>query len=271
MTGTSHATLDLVVTGGVARATLTRPEQLNSLTEQVMDDLDDVITGVADDPDVRVLVLTGSGRAFSVGLDLGLLDRAFADLGLFRSVLERLGGLCRSLEELPVPVVAAVNGLARAGGFELVVACDLVVIADDARIGDVHSSFGVVPGGGSTARLHRLIGLQRTRWLLYTARWLTAADAVAMGLAIEAAPAAALDERVTVLCQELLTAPRATLATIKRQLDAALLPSLREAAAVERALFLDHLARSPDAFEGFDAWREGRHPSWRAAAADDRT
>ena len=142
----AFTTIELVREERTAWIRFTRPEQLNSLTEQVLDDLDAALDAVEADREVRALVITGQGKAFCVGLDLGLLSRAFADPSYFESVLSRLGALCERLESLPVVTMAAVGGLARAGGFELMLACDLVVLAEEARIGDVHTVHGVAPG-----------------------------------------------------------------------------------------------------------------------------
>ncbi len=259
-------TLDLVVEGAVARATFTRPEQLNSISEAFLDDLDAVVASVRATPSVRALVLRGTGEVFSVGLDLALLDRAFADLDYFQHVLTRLAGTCLSLEEFEVPVVAAVNGLARAGGFELVLACDLVLAAEGARIGGVHTSFGVVPGGGSSVRLPRLVGPQRAKEIFFSARWMTGTEAAELGLALRAVPADRLDAAVDELLAGVVDKSRQCLGTVKRQMRRSSALPTREGVAVEREEFLAYL-RAPDSdgLEGFRAYRQQRRPWWAPA------
>lgn len=263
MTTSALPTLDLVVEGGVARATLNRPAQLNSISEALLDDLDTVVATVRSTPAVRALVLRGSGKVFSVGLDLALLDRAFTDLGYFEHVLTRLADICLALEELDVPVVAAVNGLARAGGFELILACDLVVVAEGARIGDVHTSFGVVPGGGSSVRLPRLVGPQRAKEIFFSARWMTGVEVAELGLALRAVPAGELDTAVDELLAGFVDKSRQCLGTVKRQMRRTAGLPTREGVAVEREEFFAYLrAPGSDGLEGFRAFREQRPPAW---------
>jgi len=258
-----YSTLDLVIEGPVARATFSRPEQLNSISEAVLDDLDAVVQLVHDTRAVRALVVRGTGDVFSVGLDLTLLDRAFGDLDYFEHVLTRLAATCLSLEELEVPVVAAVNGLARAGGFELALACDFVVASESARIGDVHTSFGVVPGGGSSVRLPRLVGPQRAKEIFFSARWLDGTEAADVGLALRAVPAEQLDAAVDELLRGMVDKSRSCLGTVKRQMRRTTALSTRDGVAVERQEFLAYLgAPDSDGIEGFRAYQQGRMPSW---------
>ena len=162
--------LTYTVRDRVAYVTFTTPERLNSITEQRMADLEAVVAAVRSDESLRALVLTGSGRAFCVGLDLGLLKQAFQDIAFFERQVRRLNAVLLDLEALPVATIAAVNGFARAGGFEIALACDLMLIADEAQIGDNHTHVGVMPGGGSTQRLPRRIGEQRAQELIWSAR-----------------------------------------------------------------------------------------------------
>ena len=239
-----------------------RPDQLNSITEPVIAELELVLDRVRADPEIRVLVIRGEGRAFSVGLDLDLLARAFEDPDFFRRVLRRYHQLLLDLEALEVPVIAAVNGLARAGGFELLLACDLVVIAEDARIGDNHTGFGVMPGGGSTFRLPSRIGEQRAKELIFTARWVTAAEAVEIGLALQAVPAGRLDVAVEKLCSELVDKPRGVHGAVKSVMRDIRGLAFSEAVEVELAEFDRYVLGGTEAREGFHAFREGRDPDW---------
>lgn len=259
-----YDTLDLTVDGRVAWIRFTRPERLNSITEDVLSDLEAALGAATAAEQVRAAVLTGSGRAFSVGLDLDLLDRAFREPDYLDGVITRLGALLRTIERLPVPVVAAVNGLARAGGFELMLACDLVVISEEARIGDVHTPFGVIPAGGATVRLPRVVGVQRAREILLTGRWLTAQEAVELGLALHAVPAAELTAAAAELAARLTDKPRECLGALKRQLvETADLPA-EAALAAERRVFLEYVTPPGSAAqEGFRAARERREPAWR--------
>jgi len=256
-------TMKFDVADRVARITFTRPEALNSITEDVIAELNQVCDRIDEDPGVRTLVITGSEDAFCVGLDLELLKRAFSDPPFFQSILEAYGGLLTRLAGTEVPVIAAVNGTARAGGFELILACDLVVLAEEARVGDVHSPFGVIPGGGSTQRLPRLVGRQRAFDLIATGRWLRPGEAVASGLAAASVPRIRLDEAVDRLVADLVSKPRALLATVKRLVRTATDTRLEEGLGLEIAAFVDRLrAEGSEAVEGFTAFIEGRTPDW---------
>jgi enoyl-CoA hydratase/carnithine racemase len=250
------------VRGRVARVTLSRPEVLNAVNEDVLQGLAEAISAVGRTPSVRALVIRGSGGAFCVGLDTELLKRAFADHGYFRDVLVRYNKVLLDVERLDVPVIAAVDGVARAGGFELLLACDLVVAAEDARIGDVHTRFGVMPGGGSTHRAIRKLGDQRARELIFTSRWLSGAEAAGYGIAMRAVPPAGLDAAVDELVASLIDKPRSCLAAVKAAIRESQGLPAEAAVDVEIEHFMRYLDKSPDAGEGFRAYLEGRPPSW---------
>jgi enoyl-CoA hydratase/carnithine racemase len=256
--------MDFYIRDRVAYLSFDRPDQLNAITEEVIDQLGESIATVAADPTLVAMVIQGTGKAFCVGLDIDLLDRAFEDSDYFTSVLQRYGQVLRELEALDVPVVAAVNGITRAGGFEMMLACDLVLAAEEARIGDVHTSFGVVPGGGSTQRLPRKIGDQKAKELILTARWLTAGDARDYGLVLAVTPLAELTARTEELLNDLRNKPGSVLRAVKRAMRIGSEEPLNRALDVEIAEFLTHLTAEPsDSREGFRAYREGRSPRWQ--------
>jgi enoyl-CoA hydratase/carnithine racemase len=259
----SHPTLDYSTHDRVAHATFARPTALNSITEQTLDDLNSVIASVQSDPYLRTLVLAGQGEAFSVGLDSELLDQAFGDLEYFEHVLTRLAAVCLSLEALDVPVIAAVQGVARAAGFELALACDVIVVDENAQIGDAHTAIGMVPGGGASVRLPRMIGVQRTRELVYSGRSLGGREAAEIGLAYRAVPAGELDGAVAALAATFTDKSRSCLATAKRQINRGLGVDTPTGVEQERGELTRYL-REPgsDAIEGFRAWQEKRSPSW---------
>lgn len=259
----SHATLDLRIADRAAHATFVRADALNSLSEQAFADLADVVSIVGSDPSIRALVIRGSAEVFSVGLDLDLLDRAIGEPDYFEAQLRRFGDVLLGLEALDAVTIAAVNGLTRAGGFELALACDLRVIADEARIGDVHTPFGMAPGGGSSWRLPRIVGPMRAKEIILTGRWLTGAEAAEVGIALRSVPLAELDAAVDALVTQLVGKSRNTLGTAKRMIERSHGVDSAEAVAIEIEEFM-RLIRSPgsDAVEGFRAWQEKRPASW---------
>jgi len=202
--------------GAALWATISRPGALNALDEEVLDHLESALDRVRDDPTRRALCVTGSSTAFSVGLDIDCLERGFRNHEYFRQLLDRVNHLLGRFEDCPVPVIAAVNGLARAGGFEIILAADLAIAADEARIGDNHLQFGVIPGGGATQRAPRRLGTMRAKELIFTARWLDAAEATALGLVLDHVPKAELRAAVDALVARIADKPRGALAATKQ-------------------------------------------------------
>jgi enoyl-CoA hydratase/carnithine racemase len=260
---TSHATLNYSTRERVAHAVFSRPDRLNSLSEEALDDLGVVVRNVQADREVRALVISGEGDAFSVGLDDELLEKAYGDPEYFENVLTRLAAAFLSLESLDVPVVAQVGGKALGAGFELALACDMIVAADDAVIGDGQLAAGVVPGGGASIRLPRLIGVQRARALIYSGRSLSGKEAAAIGVALRSVPAPELEAAVAELTATLVDKPRPCLATAKRQINRGLGVDTPTGVEQERRELIRYLQDySHDAVEGFRARRDGEAPSW---------
>ena len=259
-----YQTILLEKSDRIATLTLNRPKALNGISFEMMDEIDAALEDLRGDSGVKALVVTGAGRAFSVGADIGLLTDAFGDEGngRFRYFLERINAMLLNLEALPMPVIAKVNGLARAGGFEIILCCDLAVVADEARIGDNHTMFGVMPGGGATQRAPRKIGWQRAVELIYTGRWLTGPEAVEYGVALKSVPLADLDTAVEDLVAQLREKSRDCLGFVKKAAFHGLHQPIREGVNTEIRYFMEYLGSSPDAREGFNASREGRPPTF---------
>ena len=257
------STLRLDHADHVATVTFTRPERLNAIDEARLADMEAALHAVERDEAVRALVLTGTGRAFCVGLDLDLLERAFEDIPYFESVVRRLAAIIGRIEALSVPTIASINGYTRAGGFETALGCDFIIMADEARIGDAHADSGVVPACVSM-RLKRKVGDQRAKDLLFTARWLDGPQAVASGLALFSVPLAGLEDATLRYAATLVDKPAATLRHLKRLLTEGETLSPAEAIELELAAFVRYMAEEPWGREGYRAFRERREPSWRA-------
>ena len=258
----SHATLDYTREDRVASVTFVRPEEGNSLSEQALNDLNDVVARVQADHGVRVLVIRGRDGVFCTGVDAAVLEAAFGDLEYFEHVLTRVAATCLSLEALDVPVVAAVGGIASGAGFELALACDLILVSEDAQIGDGQTASGRVPGGGGTIRLPRAVGVQRARELIYSGRLLSGVEAAAIGLALRAVPAASFDAEVAALTAEFVDKSRHALAVCKRQINGGLGLDTRSGVEHERSEFMRYLTETGmDAVAGFRG-RGDRPPAW---------
>ena len=267
---TEFTDMEVVRRDNVIYATMNQIQRLNSITEGWLADLDAVVSLVEQDQTIKALVLRGTGRAFSVGLDQNLLDKAFDDAAYFSSVLERLGGILLRIEELNAPVVAAVNGLARAGGFELILCCDIVIVSDKAQVGDAHTAFGVVPGGGSSFRLPRIVGAMRAKEIFLSGRWMTPVELVDLGIAYRCVPHESLDQAVEECLGWLTDKSRNCLGTVKRQMLMTAAAPASEAINIEREIFLAYVTpEDSDAQDGFRSWREGRQPKWASRIADE--
>ena len=242
--------------GRIGHITLNRPAAMNAITVDLARALAAAVIDLGAATDV--IVLRGAGGNFSVGGDVKELERLHAEgPEALRTLFASFGRACAATTDVPVPVVAAVEGYAFAGGFELMLASDIVVIREDARIGDHHANFGMIPGGGSSQRLPRLVGRQRALGLLLSGEHLTGRDAVAWGLAYRSAPAAKFEEVLNALVQRLAhgsrTASVATKALVRTGLERPLAVGLAQ----EIDAVVEHLQR-PDALARFARLGETR-------------
>lgn len=207
----------------VATVALHRPDSLNAITPSMLHELGDALDRLAHDDSVGMVVLTGSGRAFSAGVDLKALGGTPIVDGAVGDVLDlparRVTGL---LTTMPKITIARVNGFCFTGALELAIACDLVVVAEEAKLGDTHAKWGLRPTWGMSQRLIRLIGPARARDLSYTARTFTGAEAAAWGLAARAVPRDELDASVAQLAADVLANSPEALAASKDLYAAAL-------------------------------------------------
>ena len=181
------------VDSGIGIITLNRPERHNAFDEELIAQLADALQDMEADPEVRVVVLSSTGRSFCAGADLR--ERAGMDPVQVRRCVAQIRGVMDKVENLPMPTIAAVNGAALGGGTELALACDLRVVAESAKMGLTETSLAIIPGAGGTQRLPRLIGKAKAKELIFTARRIDAAECLAIGLANRvAAPDRLLDE-----------------------------------------------------------------------------
>lgn len=168
-------------TDGVVVLTLARPEAMNAMSGALLDALWAEVEKMMVRREVRALILQGNEKAFSAGADLK--ERAGMTPEQTRTFLRKIRGIMDLVERVPMPTIAAVEGVAFGGGCELALSCDLRVLGRGAKIGLTECSLGIIPGAGGTQRLPRLIGASRAKELIFTARRLTAEDALAFGIA----------------------------------------------------------------------------------------
>jgi enoyl-CoA hydratase/carnithine racemase len=244
---------DVVITvdGPVVRATIDRPEARNAISPSVMEGLEAAVQR-ARESGARVLVLRGAGGTFCAGADLAFvlstIDQpgAMDDDGAFASVIRRLNEVLLDIEAAPFASVAVVDGFALAGGCELLLACDVVVADESARIGDRHLELGLLPGGGGSVRLYKALTPARSRWLLLSGEMITGAEAAEWGLVTRAVPGERLDEVAEAMIARLASRSADALSGAKEMIDAVRDIPVPDGIEAERRIFVDHMAKSDD-------------------------
>ena len=201
----------------MATITLNRPEALNAITRTMLEELADAVKEAGKDDDVRVVVLTGSGRAFSAGVDLKELgDRKLAKGGVGDTIDKPARKLIKTIQKIPKVVIARVNGFCFTGALEIALACDLIVCANEAKLGDTHTKWGLRPTWGMSARLANAVGRRRARELSFTAMTFTGEDAAAWGLANRSVPIDRLDECIADYAEQIRANSPGSIAAYKK-------------------------------------------------------
>ncbi len=204
------------VADAVATVTLARPEALNAITAPMLEELGSAFDALAADPSVAVVVLTGEGRAFSAGVDLKALGGRPLEGGAVGDFLDvPARALIERIQGIEAVVIAKVNGFCFTGALELALACDLVITADEAKIGDTHAQWGLRPSWGLSQRFPHAVGPQRARLLSYTARTFTGRQAEEWGLAALSCPVGELDAVVAEIAAVIASHSRGALAAYK--------------------------------------------------------
>ncbi len=245
---------------GAMWITMNRPRAMNSITPEILKGIGNALDQAAACGDLRAVVLTGTGRAFCAGADLKYVqgqanDGAASTNQFLNAVLATMN----RLERFPVPVIAAVNGMALAGGLELVLCCDLVIAARSATLGDAHANYGLLPGGGGSVRLPRKIGPTRAKYLLYTGDFIPAADLLASGLVNAVVDDDELTSAVEALVAKLAAKSPLGLRRMKALVDDGLGQPMESALRLELLASEAH-AYSEDMKEGLAAFNEKRRP-----------
>ncbi|HUF89830.1 MAG TPA: enoyl-CoA hydratase-related protein [Gemmatimonadota bacterium] len=246
--------------GGVRVLTINRPAKRNALNARVREELSAAVQEADADPDVRVLVLTGAGdQAFVAGADV----TEFAD----RTPIEQRRAMASptvfdTVWQASLPTIAMINGWCLGGGCELALACDVRVGADTATLGQPEVRLGIIPGGGATQRLPRLVGYGKALQLVLTGETIDGVSAYEIGLLDEVVPAAELRARTLEIAGAMADKSPVALALAKRALRAALELPLSAGLEQERDLFALAFA-SEDKAEGVQAFLEKRKPEWR--------
>ncbi len=219
---------------GIATVTLNRPDKLNALNRELRLAFCHAMQALRADPEVRAVIITGAGRAFCVGLDL-------RELGTGKSGIRDEGNatFVTVIEDMEVPVIAAVNGFAITGGFELALACDMMIAAEEAQFADTHARVGVMPGAGMSARLPRAVGIRKAKELSLTGNYLPAREAERMGLVNRVVAKEQLLTAARELAQQIAGANQKIVRQMKRLYDLTTRTTLEDALRIEQDSFRD--------------------------------
>jgi enoyl-CoA hydratase len=223
--------------GGIATITLNRPEALNALNVELRGAIERAFRELAADAEIRAAILTGAGRAFCAGVDLkelssGRRDRSGADAS----------DMIDAIQDFGAPLIGAVNGHAITGGFELALACDLLIASENAQFADTHARVGIVPGWGLSQKLPRLIGIARAKELSFTGNFIGAEQAERWGLVNRVVPAHELLPACQKLALDMLSCDPPSLRTYKQMIDRGYEGSFADGMALEQKVSREHMA-----------------------------
>ena len=250
------------VVNRVGVMTLNRPDNLNSWNQQMRDDLKSVVQSVAGDDNLGVLVITGTGRAFSAGEDVrgmkGLTDLSTRG---FRRVVRDIHNVFDELEAIEIPVIAAINGVAAGGGLEMALSCDFRFASEAAKLGFPENNVGLIPGSGGCSRLVKTVGLSAAKRLVMTGEMITAQKALEYRLIDELLPADMLMERAMEFANLLASKAPQALGIAKIVLNNSAKVDPDTARNFER-LGQSVLKRTKDHLEGANAFVEKRKPNF---------
>ncbi|MFN3384196.1 MAG: enoyl-CoA hydratase/isomerase family protein [Archaeoglobaceae archaeon] len=249
--------IELKKENGVLWVKFNRPEALNAINEEFLAGLKRAIDLAKTDKEIRVVVLTGEGRAFCAGADVKMFSRLSAFEA--REIIEELGKTLEELEDLPVPVIAAINGLALGGGCEIAMACDIVIASENAVFGQPEINLGIIPGAGGTQRLARIVGWKKAMELCLTGERIDAKTAEKLGLVNKVVEQDKLIEEAKTLAEKLKTKSPKALMLVKQAVNRGFKSDLGNGLKYERDFFALSFT-SKDAEEGIKAFVEKRAP-----------
>lgn len=266
----SYLTIKLLLDGAVARIALNRPERMNAVSEEMYLELQDALALISANDEVRSLVLTGcvlrrngvEKQAFCAGADLKEHSAAERSAEQRRRYIGLAHETALALCEFPKPTIAAINGPARGAGAELAIACDLILMAEEATIAFPEVGLGTFVGGGATHILPRLVGLARARELIYTGRVVDGREAVKLGLALSSSPVEDLQAEATALARQLSAKAPLSMAFAKKLLHISPGKKIGKVLRMEAEAILECM-ESEDWREGLRAFGEKRMPRFK--------
>lgn len=254
--------VDVSIDGGIATVTINRPERKNAITMAMRGQFQQVFQDLADNDDVRVIILKGAGNDFAAGADVGEMGTGGVRGNMIKA--RTLHRMVRGVAHTNKPVIAAVEGVCIGVAFALALACDFIVTAENARFQFAFRHIGLAMDGAAGWLLERHVGVMRAKEIAYTGRFVSGEEAARLGFALEAVATGGAYARAQEMAASFATAPTLALSQIKRQFDAAPGQSLNDALEFEAAVQA-LMTWTEDFREGTDAFKEKRKPAYRGA------
>jgi enoyl-CoA hydratase len=251
--------LKVDISGGVALVTINRPAAMNALNSAFFNEFNDLLNIIGKDDTIRIMVITGEGKAFVAGADIAEMANMNFDQACSFSHLGQKTFL--RLEKMEMPVIAAVNGFALGGGFELAMACDFRIASSSAKFGQPEVSLGLIPGYAGTQRLSRLGGMGNALYLILTGEMISADDALHMGLIQKIFPPETLMDEVMKIARKMASNGSHAIRKAKEVIRKGREISLKEGSQMESEAF-SKLFDYPSTKEGMAAFLEKRKPIW---------
>lgn len=249
--------------GKVGIIELSRPEKFNCLSSETRSGIETALTEFErGDSGIRAVLIRAQGKNFCTGADLDEVELLRTDSAKFRESIKLGHRMLKRLEDSPLPVVVAVNGLCLAGGVELMLACDVVFAGKDARIGDQHAQYGLVPGWGGTQRIPRIVGLRRGLDLLFSARWLDAETALQWGLVNYVCDQEELQKSALAYCTTLSERSQGGITAMKSLARQGMQMTLEQGLHLEQEVFVAAIVQD-DVGEGLAAFKARRKPIFK--------
>jgi enoyl-CoA hydratase len=245
---------------GIAVVTINRPEAMNALNTLFFKEMDRMVEKLSQDPNVKVMVITGSGKAFVAGADIVEMVNKNPDEG---SAFSRTGQhTFRSLEKMEIPVIAAINGFALGGGLELAMGCDVRIASSKAKFGQPEVNLGLIPGYAATQRLSRLVGLGDALYLLMSAEMIGAEDALRIGLVQKVFEPEQLMEEVMKIARNIASKGPQAVRKVKAVTRQGFLMDFDKGSELEAEQFGTLFGKGSQGEEGMKAFLEKRKPNW---------
>ena len=253
-----YSILKVDIQGGIATVTISRPEAMNALNSQFFKEMDHFVAGVKSNKDIKVMIITGEGKAFVAGADIAEMVEMNEEAGKNFSVTGQK--TFRSLEQLEIPVIAAVNGYALGGGCELAMACDFRIASTKAKFGQPEVNLGLIPGYAGTQRLPRLVGLADALYILMTAEMTGAEDALRIGLVQKVVEPEQLMEETLKIAENIVSKGPKAVRLIKAVVRQGINLDFDSGSELEAEKFGAQFGN--EGTEGMKAFLEKRKPNW---------